>query len=197
MLLCLISTLPPAACHAGDVVRDRGLELLLSRLQRPPGVVEVDATLAKVLAGHLLLEAALEQDEAAAAAAAGRSGGGGILSDSDSTDSEGEEGQPFTARSTAGAIPAERAGRLAKLQLALDAPPSDVVQLLIMYCLEASAPAGAYQAGAACEACQMLPRAAGAAPGDALPSLPDWRCANGAPAAHCRSSLPGWRWPTR
>ncbi len=118
-----------------------GAAHLRSSMNLPGGVVDADEFLSKMLAGHLMLEAAMEQQEAAAASESRLSGGYGSTSDSDATDPDAEGEQPFTPRtpsSPAGGISSELAQRLARLQLAMDAHPAEAHRCMILYCIQVS-----------------------------------------------------------
>lgn len=124
-----------AQCNAGDAVHDGGAAQLLTNLGVHGPLSQVDECLVKVLAGHLLVEASVEQDGATVALGGGLCSSSGLGSDSDSTDSDAEE-QPFASRPSAGGVGAELAERLAKLQLALGAPAPHALHAMIVHCIE-------------------------------------------------------------
>ena len=112
--------------------------------------------LAKVLAGHALVAAALEleeegeqRDQQQAAQGWGHASGGalygsGSCGSPDSSDGEGE--QPFVGGSPARTVSAGLAERLAQLQLAMDLPATDAFHVILAHCAQASSPAPAQRA---------------------------------------------------
>lgn len=119
--------------------QERGLQPLLDRM-RGLGA-RADECLAKVLAGHVMLQAVMAQEEAASTAGGLRCLSPSSLSDSDATDSDDSEGgegegqRPGGAQSQRAAVNAEVASRLAIMQLALCAPPFEAMESLLSFCV--------------------------------------------------------------
>ncbi len=109
-----------------------------SRLLSLTGVLDAEDCLAKVLAGHFMLEAAMEVEAAAAASRSRLSGSLSPSSDSDFSDSDADGEQPFAPRTPSGSISSGLAQRLARLQLAMEVTPPEALRCMLKYCIEVS-----------------------------------------------------------